>query len=646
MLRSLRNTVFKAPSAVSLEWDNFRGGWNNQLRPTELEKNELVQATNLMLTGKGVPTKRWGSDNLFLASATGYGRGLVSVKKSDGTIELLTITDQGILTKQSNASYTNITGVSWASGYNLEGTQLDDRVYFVNGQRELVRYDFSTLQGFATLAIPTGVAASNISGATGTTTYSYRITAVSQVGETLGSTAISFASLPQDLSQTLIFLQWTPVSAASGVLSGYNIYRGAPGDETFLASVDNLTTRYWDYGDPASLLRILPLADTTGGPIAKYIIRYKDRLILAGIPNDPTRVMISGRVPYHERFDWSSGGGSVLVGPDEGEEITGIAVQNDKIIVFKERSVYEVSLNTVQFGGFVILDPTYQLITASQGCSSHRSITPVENDLFFANREGIYILGYEPNILNVLRTNELSAKIRPFFATLGEADIKNCTGAFEDNKFILSFPVTKKTIIFDRERIAFMGPWLTPYGINKLTTHEDSDGIVRLVASDSTDNYVSYFSSDLTDDKGTAFTTSLKTKKEDFGAWELFKTINDMYLQFRNINGTVDVNINAELRDGDFETISSFEITGSSQAGTSGWGTDMWGTTQWGFTENSVSNTSTEELTRRAILSKSIRLFQVEVTTTAGEDNYELLGIKTEVRPQGPGGVPHMWTVT
>jgi hypothetical protein len=133
-----------------------------------------------------------------------------------------------------------------------------------------------------------------------------------------------------------------------------------------------------------------------------------------------------------------------------------------------------------------------------------------------------------------------------------------------------------------------------------------------------------------------------KSKREQFGEWQLFKTIDDMFLQFRNVTGNVNVNILLEGRDGILATEKSLTITGSSLLGTTGWGTDLWGNPKWGETKNLPGNT-TGELPKRTVLSKDFRTFQVEVLTSAGVDNYELLGIKTNVRPQGPGSVPYIW---
>lgn len=642
MLKKLSQPNFKSPATVPLDWDNFRGGWNNLLRQTELNKNELALATNLMLKGLGVPTKRWGTEDYFMGSPTGYGRGVFSIKSAAGVSELLSISDWGIMVKKNGASYTPITGVSWASGYNMSAVQLYNKVYFTNGQRELTRYDFSSLVGFPTLSRPGGVSATNFSGATGTRVVAYRITATSRVGESAGSDSISLATLPQVLANTQIHVQWTPVSAASGDLTGYNVYRGDPGDETLLTSVGNEVTKFIDYGLSGSRLIQPPTADTTGGPVAKYIIRFQDRLVMAGIPGNPTKVLISGRAPYHERFDASYGGGDVLVAPDEGQDITGLAVVGERIIVTKEKSLYEITLNIVDVGNESFLEPIVKLLTSSQGCSSHYSIVAVDNDLFFANREGIYVLGYEPNILNVLRTNELSAKIRTFFESLSYYDIQNCSAEYHDRKYVLTFPNARRTIIFDRERAAFMGPWPTPFGMGRLLKHVDTDGTTRLVASDSSDNFITLFNPMGTDDKGTAFATALKTKREQFGAWELFKTMEDIYFQFRSVTGSVNINILLENRDGVLESAKSLTVNGAAQLGQTGWGTDLWGTADWGDTNNDPGTTS-DELPKRTILSKDFRSFQIEVSTENAVDNYELLGIRSTVRAQGPGSVPYLW---
>lgn len=620
------------------------------LRENEIGGDEMTQATNLLLIGSGVPTKRWGSQDYFLSGATGYGRFLMPVKDKNGNIDVLSMTDWGILTKKSGASYTPITGASWASGYNLGGAELGNEVYIVSENREWVKYNFSTLIAFPTIARPTGLSATNISGVSGTTTWSWRVSGSSvSGGETLASTNISLASLPTNLSKTTIRLTWTPISAASGDLLGYNIYRGAPGNEVWVGGTDINTTSFDDGGAPITeSLRQVPLVDTTGGPKAKYIIRFQDRLILAGIPGEPTKVLISGRYPNHFRFDGFAGGSYCLVEPDSGEEITGLATyyqsssSTQTIIVFKESSVWELKLSSITYGQYDVLVPTYRLLTGSQGCSSHYSIVSVENDIMFANRKGVYILRYEPQLLNVINANEISAKIRPFFEGLTDDDLTSCTAVYADKKYVLSFPISKQTVIFDRERLSFMGPWPTPFGIARWAKYVDASGMDRWIAIDSNDNMVTEFSKGFQDDKGQSINTIFKSKREDFGDWTMFKTINEVYMNFRNVLGSININIYIEDRSGNTISAKTFTITSTGSSGTSGMGTDLMGEFGMGESENDAT-VYAGELPKKSFIYKSSRIVQLEIRTTDATSNYELLGVKIIGIPQARGNSPSAW---
>lgn len=647
-LTALKQPKFSPPKETVVSWDTWRKGLNLLLRENELEGSEMAEATNLLLVGSGVPMKRWGSQNYYLAGPTTARatRFVFPIKDANDNQQVISLTDWGFLTKKSGTSYTMLAGASWPSGAQVEGTQLGGNAYLVSPDREFVRYDFSTLTAFSTLSIPTGIQTTNMSSASGTSTFSWRITAVGKSGgETLASTPVSHATLPQELSKTVIRVTWTPISAASGDLLGYNVYRGSPGDERWIGGVDNTQNTFDDSGlanpDP---FRVVPVADTTGGPKAQYIIRFQDRLIIAGIPGQPTKVLISGRYPFHERFDWYAGGGYVYIEPDSGQNITGLGIHQEKLVVFKENSVWQVTLNQLQFGQYLILDPQYKLLTASQGCSSHRSIAAVENDVMFANRKGVYILRYEPQLLTVLNANEISAKIRPFFEGLTEADHTTSAAAYIDKKYVLSFPNAQQTIVFDRERLSFTGPWNTPFGISQWARYVDENGIERWIAADIDDSYISEFADTYPDDKGTAIRTVFKSKKEDFGDWTLFKTVNEVYMNFRSIRGEVDVNIYLEERSGDTVIAKSFTITGTGSQGTSGFGTDMFGSIPFGLSAN-TAEFGALEVPRKAFIYKSSRIFQLEVRTTGKTDSYELLGVKTIAIPQARGNSPSSWNV-
>lgn len=638
-----RIPAYKPPKNASFDWDNFRGGLNTLLRPTELKENELAQADNLMLVGQGIPTKRPGTKDYFLANATGSVNLVKGVYFKDGTNELLTITG-GIATRKSNASYTVISGVSFASGVNAQAVMLRNSLYIVNGTDKLTKYSGASLVRFLELATPTPTGATFASGASTwkpARTYSYRITALSPVGETLGSVRASLVSGPQDPTNTLTRVVWDPVSAASGDLIGYQVYGRDPGNETFLAKVGSDTLQYEDNGTVSpSLFTEPPTANTTSGPIAKYIIKFGDKLVMAGVSGEPSRLIWSGGGVNVDKFHWSYGGGYVDISRDDGDTIKGIYSFQDRIIVFKERSIHQVTL----VAGSITVVPNVKMITASHGAVSHRTIRSVENDLFFLSRNGVYVLGNEPNIIgDILRTNELSAKIRPTIATFNAAQLEKCSATYWNYKYILTYPASgasknTKTIIYDRERTSWMGPWTI--GANGFEVYYDSSSNEKLLYGDTDDSFVTEVNETYKDDKAVAIATFLRTRKEDFKNWSLFKTIKDIFFNFRNVLGIISVNIRIEGRTGETTTAKSFTV--SSELGTSGWGTDQWGSVQWGLS-GSLPGSSTNEIIKQSKLQKTARALQIEVQTNNRNDVYELVAIRGDARPKSPGSRPSSW---
>lgn len=656
MVGPLKQLKVKFQPEKVISWDTFKGGLNIFARETEIAGNELTDATNLLLTGIGIPAKRWGSTPNFIGAPSPYpGRLLQPVKDANDNIQVLALTDWGFLVKQNLASYISLTGASFASGYNTESTQLGNNVYFVNTQQPMVKYDFSRLKAFNSLTNPTGLKITNMSSATGLNTWSWVITSVSGTGETIG-TEISLATLPQNLTNTVMRVSWSPVSTASGDLTGYNIYRGAQGNERWIGGVAPNITYFDDAGGNNASGNFIPVADTTSGLKGQYIIRFQDRLIIAGTPGFPTRVAIGGRYSptnNQERFDVYSGGTFIDIEPNSGEDITGLGVyyrtqtSTQTIVAFKERSVWEIAIETVQqsnadIPNFPLTVPTYRLLTGSQGATSHRSILPVENDVMFLNRRGLYILRYEPNLYNIINANEISVKVRPFFTSLAFTDLQGANAVYADKKYVVSFPNTNQAMCFDRERLAFTGPWKMPFGSNKWSTYIDATGTERWLTIDSTDNVVNEFTMVLSDDAGTPIKTSFKTRKEDFGDWTLFKNLSEVYFNFANLQGNTTVNIYIEDRTGNVTTAKSFNIAGAAGTGTSGMGTDEMGNVELGLT-GTAGSTIPGELQRVAVLYKTTRTVQVQILTAASADYYNLLNIKSVATMQARGNRPSSW---
>lgn len=648
-----REPAYKQPKTLQLDWDNFKGGLNTLLRQTEIKDNELAQADNLKLVGKGVPTKREGSANYFLTApsvATGSQRirglkGVLFASGASGVNELVALSDWGMLVKKNNASYSVIPGASFSSGYNAEMVQVYNKLYITNGVDTLKKYDGATIYGFTQLSKPTGVQVTNLSGVSGTFTRSFRISSFNNVGETIASDAVLITNTPQDLINTTLRITWTTSSPASAV-AGYGIYGVDQGDERFLTSVDSSTLRYDYQGVPDPSNLVFPsAADTTSGPIAKYIISHKDKLVMGNIQGYPSRITWSGGGFNVDRFNWRFGGGYIDIDKDAGDEVKGLIEFQDQIIVFKERSIWAV---TLALSGDIVV-PTVKMIMRGVGCVSHRTVRYVENDVFFLSRRGVYTLGNEPNFLNVLRTNEVSARIRPLFETLTASQLELASAAYSGSKYRLAFPSTTankntKEVIYDRERLAWMGPNTFAATPGVYEVYYDGSNRENLIWGDADDNFVTDFSNAYSNDKGVKIQTILLTKKTAFNNPFRFKQMKNLYSNWRNVAGTPFVNIILETRDGAVGSAQTFSIT-ASNAGV-GWGFDRWGTFKWGNTAGAGSSQGSLDLAKRTRINKVGRTVQVEVTTTGANDKYELLAMQIQAQELGEGIIPSSWSTS
>lgn len=642
---------FKPQKDQDIRWRSFNGGLNTLFKPTELQPNELSQADNIMYVGFGVPTGRWGSNLYYQAGEGGAVRLLDAYYNSNtSTNILLSLTDTGYLTQKSGASYLIINGASFPSGYPLQSVELANNTYIAAASQSFIKFDGLNLIPYQSLGVPTNVSVAQLSAASGFTTYSWVVTATSQTGETISSVSKTLASLPLDLTQTAIKVSWNTVSATVSLLTGYNVYRGFPGEEKLLVTTGPSTTQIIDIGTATAQTLFPPLTNTTGGIQAKYVMKYGDRLVLAGIAGDASKVYISGRYPFNDRFSAVDGGGYTLVSPNDGDDITGIGIAGNQfiggtgvtpnIIVFKNNSVHRISLSTITLGNFVILDFQVQALTTSSGCSAGDTVQNVENDTYYFGRKGLYSVGMQQSFLNQLRSNELSFRVRDYARGLSPSDYVNATAIYVDNKYLVSFPGRQEILMYDHERNAF-ALWKTPWGVTKFLRYFDSSGMETwLVGTNSTTGTtpsVYQMSPSYVSDSGTAITKVLRTRKEDMGNWSVFKVLKLFYVLFRNVRGNVNINLRIEDRTGNTVQVKSFQVSGS--LGSGGWGNDQWGDQQWGFTNSTVVVTG-DELARYSNIWKNCRVTQVEVTTTDSNANFEFLQVRLVAQQLGDYSLP------
>lgn len=182
-----------------------------------------------------------------------------------------------------------------------------------------------------------------------------------------------------------------------------------------------------------------------------------------------------------------------------------------------------------------------------------------------------------------------------------------------------------------------MGAWQTPFGITSWYEYIDNDGNYHYLAG-CDDGYVREFSSLYLTDSGTAITKQMTTKKEAFDNWGVLKVIRQMYLLFRNVSGTVSVNVVIENRDGTTSVIAkSFEVAGTS--GGTGWGTDLWGSHLWGQSNQAVQQAEPDDTIRWLNLYKTARTIQIEIIQSTAQSNFEFAEVKMSATFQPEGSI-------
>jgi hypothetical protein len=416
-----------------------------------------------------------------------------------------------------------------------------DRLYLCNGTDPLTYYDGDTITTFTAISKPTSPTCTRSGGSTGSFTYSYKITAVTAVGET-DPTAAATATAdfePDDMDAThYMTVAWTASTSATG----YNIYGRTDGYWRFLKYVEGQTTASWVDDGTTSESEVFtpPTANSTSGPIGKYITLYKESLFILGDPLNPSRLYYSGGGDKINDFSVSNGGGFIDVSKNDGQMGTGLIVFKNSLLCFKEDSIYQFEFTTSGL-------PQITQVNAAVGCIAPRSIVAVENDIFFASRRGVFTIGNESGFaFDVLRTNELSARVRSIFQSIEESYLEKISAVYATksnvNLVIFSYTPTGGTynseaLVYDRERLAWY-KW-TNIRANCWVNYIDSTGTIKVIYGD---DYSGYCKEILTgtDDFGSSISGTFTLRAEEFNqGLDLYKKIKDISVVLRQPSGSV-----------------------------------------------------------------------------------------------------------
>jgi len=298
-------------------------------------------------------------------------------------------------------------------------------------------------------------------------------------------------------------------------------------------------------------------------PKANYGIYYNQRIYC----NDSThnsRIYYTGTASYITSFNTASPawGGYIDFLPGAGKKVMGTTKFGNYLYIFLENSFYRISPLSGT-GATNALDHTVEMVSATKGTIAHRSIDQVQNDVFFADEEGINRLGEQPNFVSI-RTTDLSLRIKPKLDTVVGSSQPKVSGIYYNYKYLYSYAESGAT--YNTKVLAYdvrYNSWLYWDNINAncwLDTYDTSSERHLYFGSDNSGQVYEMFQT--TNDNGVAIDGQFTTKAYNLGEFSLEKLWTDVSVLFGRVYGNVDIDTYI-----DDNTISKSVTFGSSGSG-------------------------------------------------------------------------------
>lgn len=214
----------------------------------------------------------------------------------------------------------------------------------------------------------------------------------------------------------------------------------------------------------------------TGQPFRLYFSSISNPSLFTNniVPSDPNDVAINDATQVPGATVFSSSDATVRaidINKNDGQRVVGLGFFQDVLIVFKEKSIYQLYFNAEN--GFVV-----ERISSSYGAVCHGAIASVENDCYFLTEKGVYVLGNEPNFFASIRTNELSSRVKTLLQRINPEHYERCRAYYTDDRYFLSVPLdTSDTcnamIVYDRRFYAWA--YWTNINANDMLYFKDKD---------------------------------------------------------------------------------------------------------------------------------------------------------------------------
>ena len=651
----------KPPKKAFIDIPKFNGGSNTLIDEARMPKIFAVEANNLMQDQDGIWKTKWGSVHY----GTDFGAnpdGAHEFVKSDGSTELIVIAGGKAYKSTDGGAKTEISGATFTAGLQCYFMQIAGYLYIANGTDPLARYDGSVLTSYTELDAPENLGASRVAGGltSGTYTYYAEVTALNEVGETVGSTEASITVNKERDNWTadtdIVDWYWDAVANATR----YQLYiSDESGYETLLASIEAGTTNFQDDGslDLNPYVEV-PLQNTTSAPKFTSMCVSNNRIFATKDTDSKYIVHFSGTGQYIGSFSDFYGGGWINL--EKGGREMPVAVKHYQSGGGEGRAtvlcntpdgrgaVWQIQIATATVGDTSFSVPSASKVVGSFGTESLLGVVATTNDLAFPNRKGWFSLGPEKNFYGILRTSELSSNIRPSWRDLEGSKISEIAAYFYDAKIFISVPSSTdgndKIWIYDTEHRNWSVGW--SIGAKQFFEYTDSNNQTRFLYIPLSGNKLIEITENVFNDLGVPFYQSYisplipvsKVKTDVFN-------LKSAIVELGRPRGAITFQILGVGKDNNFTTLATKTVTnfgantgvGSDAPGeqimTSTESSTKGGAGSWAVYLEDSPTTFMQAITKSAIKKRAkIYSIQFKIFSSVADTSFSLLSLQAAGR--------------
>lgn len=659
--------------------DDTSGGSNSLVDEARMDRKFAVDATNLMQVQDGLWKTRWGT-SYYGQDLAANPDGASEYVKSDGTTELIAVANGKAYKSTDGGTWTEITGATFTAGIQCYFLQLGgwdtttnvykSYLYIVNGTDVMVRYNGSTLETYTGITEPANLGASLVaSGLTsGTYTYYAQVTALNEIGETVGSTEASITTnkVRDSWVTTTDKVHWYWDSSANA--TRYQLYLSdQSGFETLLVNTDQ--TNFVDDGSTEINPYVeTPDDNTTTAPKFKSLAISNNRMWATNNANDMYKVYFSGTGKQIGTFSDFYGGGWINL--EKGGREIPVSVKHYQSGTGDGRAtvlaktpdghgaVWQLQISTATVGDTTFSVPSATKVVGSWGTESLAGVVATNNDIAFPNRKGWFTLGPEKQYYGILRTKEISSNIRPYWRSLLGSGISGIAAYFYDAKIFISVPTAtggnNRIIIYDTER----GNWSTDWsiGAKQFLEYTDSSNNTHFLYLPNSGTRLIELSENYLNDLGTAFNQSyispllpVSENKTDI------MNLRQAIVELGRPRGVVKFQILGVGKDNNFTTLATTTISnfGSNTGiGTDALGEQLMGETQantsggagsWAIYLTDSPSTFSQSTVKKALKKRAkIYALQFKVSSTTADTDFTILSLQAKGKLV-PRRLPSAW---